>query len=91
MLPPDPLHVNLLGCGNDTVECLEENFPVEMASFYKKHNLSKSREEPGGKFNGPSMKFILREETRPEVSEADPGNQKVTRSKVSNFSKEVTN
>ena len=26
-LPPDPLHVNLLGCGNDALECMEKFFP----------------------------------------------------------------
>ena len=37
------------------------------------------------------FKLVNSIQTRPEVSEADPSNQKVTRSKVSNFSKEVTN
>ena len=60
--PPDPLHVNLLGCGNDVLECLEKFFPLEIQKFYKEHNLKKSGEGPGGKFNGPSIKFILREE-----------------------------
>ena len=25
LLPPDPLRVNLLGCGNDTLECMEKH------------------------------------------------------------------
>ena len=33
-----------------------------MSEFYKKHCLSKSGEGPGGKFNGPSIKYILRED-----------------------------
>ena len=61
-LPPDPLHVNLLGCGNDALECIEKFIPQEMSCFYKQNNLKKSGEGPGGKFNGPSIKFILREE-----------------------------
>ena len=35
---------------------------VEMVDeFYKKHNLKKSGEGPGGKFNGPSIKYFLQE------------------------------
>ena len=33
-----------------------------MSEFYKKHCLNKSGEGPGGKFNGPSIKYILRED-----------------------------
>ena len=69
-LPPDPLHVNYLGCVNDTLECMEKHYPNEMAAFYKKHNLSKSGEGPGGKFNGPSIKFILRDESLAELEES---------------------
>ena len=29
--------------------------------FYRKHNLKKSGEGPGGKFNGPSIKYILKD------------------------------
>ena len=51
--------------------------------------------EAGSGFHSTRLKNELlrpiQEITRPEVSEADPSNQKVTRSKVSNFSKEVTN
>ena len=66
-LRTDPLHVNLLGCGNDVLECLEKFFPLEIQKFYKEHNLKKSGEGPGGKFNGPSIKFILREENLCEL------------------------
>ena len=59
--------MNLLGCGNDALECLEKFFPSEMNKFYKDHNLKKSGEGPGGKFNGPSIKFILREENLCEL------------------------
>ena len=34
-LPPYPIHVNLLGCGNDALECLKKFFPSEMNKFYK--------------------------------------------------------
>ena len=34
-LPPDPLHANLLGCGNDALECMERFYNQEMSCFYK--------------------------------------------------------
>ena len=33
-----------------------------MEAFYKNHNLKKSGDGPGGKFNGPNCKFIVSEE-----------------------------
>ena len=37
-------------------------YPVEMKEeFYLRHNFKKSEEGPGGKFNGPSIKYILKE------------------------------
>ena len=34
--PPDPLHINLLGAGNDVHECLEKHFPNDKAPVYKR-------------------------------------------------------
>ena len=38
---PDPLHINLLGAGNDACDCLEKHFPVEMSEFYEKESYEK--------------------------------------------------
>ena len=54
-LPPEPLHTNLLGPVNQVVEALEKIHKEEMEAFYKKHNLKKSGDGPGGKFYGPSL------------------------------------
>lgn len=62
LLPPDPLHVNYLGPVNDVFDLLEENFPNELKTFYEKYHLKKSGQGPGGKFHGPSIKQILRED-----------------------------
>ena len=52
----------MLGPVNDALEILEKMYPVEMIDeFYQKHNLKKSGEGPGGKFNGPSIKYILQD------------------------------
>ena len=61
-LPPDPLHINLLGAGNDVCDCLERHFSTEMLEFYAENHLKKSGQGPGGKFNGPSIKYNLRED-----------------------------
>ena len=55
---------------NDALECMEEkSFPEVMGAFYKENNLSKTGEGPGGKFNGPSIKFLLREESLLQLEE----------------------
>ena len=59
-LPPAPLHTNLLGPVNDALEKLEKHFEEQMEVFYKVHCLNKTGQGPGGKFNGPSIKEILR-------------------------------
>ena len=73
LLKPDPLHINILGPPNDVLELLEELYPVEMKDeFYVRHNLRKSGEGPGGKFNGPSIKYILREEVLKDLESTLP-------------------
>ena len=69
---PDPLHINLLGAGNDACDCLEKHFPVEMSEFYEKNHLKKSGQGPGGKFNGPSIKFIIQEDSISQLEELLP-------------------
>lgn len=61
-MPPDPLHINLLGAGNDVCDCLERHFSSEILEFYAENHLKKSGQGPGGKFNGPSIKYNLRED-----------------------------
>ena len=73
-LPPDPLHNNLLGAGNDACECLEKHFPAEMMTFYAYNHLKKSGQGPGGKFNGPSIKHILREDILSQLENLLPVN-----------------
>ena len=59
-LPPDPLHTNLLGPCNDALDKLEEEFGLEMKFFYLRHFLNKTGQGAGGKFNGPSIKTVLK-------------------------------
>ena len=55
---------------NDALECMEMNFPEVMGAFYKENNLSKTGEGPGGgELNGPSIKFLLREESLLQLEE----------------------
>ena len=41
--------------------------------FYPKHNLKKSGEGPGGQFNGPSIKHVLKEEILVDLESILPG------------------
>ena len=50
-LPPEPLHTNLLGPENNAIELIESKWTHEMKTTYKKNNLKKSGDSPGGKFN----------------------------------------
>ena len=59
-MPPAPLHTNLLGPGNDVLEKMEEVYDEQMELFYKVHCLKKTGEGAGGKFNGPSIKTVLK-------------------------------
>ena len=61
-LPPDPLHINLLGPVNDALTKCEEHYPTQMAEYYQILSIKKSGQGPGGKFNGPSIKSIIRED-----------------------------
>ena len=51
-----------LGAGKDACDCLEKHFQSEMLKFYSENHLKKSGQGPGGKFNVPSIKYILQEE-----------------------------
>ena len=71
--PPDPLHVVLLGPINDVMEKLEQIYPCEMTDeFYEENHLNKSGEGPGGKFNGPSVKQIIKESSLQQLEELLP-------------------
>ena len=71
--PPDPLHVVLLGPINDVMEKLKQLYPCEMTDeFYVKNHLNKSGEGPGGKFNGPSVKQIIKESSLQQLEELLP-------------------
>ena len=59
--PPDQLHCNLLGPGNDCLDMMEKQWSDLMAVFHKKHSLSKSGQGISGKFNGVDIRFIMKD------------------------------
>ena len=61
-LPPDPLHVNLLGPAVDALNKMKEFYPAEMEFWFRKHNVHKSKKGSGGKLQGPDIKLLLKEE-----------------------------
>ena len=50
----------MLGPCNDALDKLEEEFGLEIIFFYLRHFLNKTGEGAGGKFNGPSIKTVLK-------------------------------
>ena len=67
--PPDPLHKDILGPGNDCLEKMEYHWGDAMNSFYKKHALKKSGQGIGGKFNGADINFIMKDLHLQELQE----------------------
>ena len=53
--PPNPLHCNIIGPGNDCVDLMESKWPEEMKQFFQKHSLEKSGDAIGGKVSGKNM------------------------------------
>ena len=45
---------------NDALDKLKEEFSLDMNIYYLRHFLNKTGEGPGGKFNGPSVKTVLK-------------------------------
>ena len=55
--PPPQLHVGVLGPGNDVLQFLEKQFPVDMEDFKHRHHIKGSG--PGKTLNGPTLKRIM--------------------------------
>ena len=55
--PPPQLHVGVLGPGNDDLQVLEKQFPVDMEEFKHRHHIKGSG--PGKTLNGPTLKRIM--------------------------------
>ena len=55
--PPPQLHVGVLGPGNDVLQFLEKQFPVDMEEFKHRHHIKGSG--PGKTLNGPTLKRIM--------------------------------
>ena len=69
---------------NDVFEKLEKFYEGEMKILYKKHGLKKSGDGPGGKFNGPKIKFLIKENLL-ELEEILPTEEKVFVTYLKNF------
>ena len=51
-LPPDPLHVNVLGPLNNVFDLMEKDFSQEkVTDFCRQHNEKRSGDAAGGKFD----------------------------------------
>ena len=72
-LPPDPLHVNVLGPPNDVFDLMEKVFSKEkVTEFYTRNNQKRSGEAAGGKFDGKSIKTLWSEKALGDLKENFP-------------------
>ena len=61
LLPPDPLHVILLGPVQDIINTLKKLYPDLMPTFFLRCGIGKRRTQIGGNFTGGELKMILKE------------------------------
>jgi hypothetical protein len=64
--------VNLLGPVNELIKKIEDLFPIETETFYRKLKISKSGNGIGGTLNGPFIKDILKETNLTDLMETLP-------------------
>ena len=79
-LPPDPLHICLLGPVNDVVDFLLGKHEWEMKNHMIATNLFKSRGgQPGGQLNGPQLKRLLQDKSLDALAPQVPHGQEIVR------------
>ena len=61
LLPPDALHVILLGPVQDIITTLKKLYPDLMTAFFLRCGIGKRRSQIAGNFTGGELKMILRE------------------------------
>ena len=72
-LPPDPLHVNVLGPPKNLFDLMEKVFSKEkVTDFYRRHNEKRSGDAPGGKFDGKAIKNLRSEEASEDLKQNFP-------------------
>ena len=72
-LPPDPLHVNVLGPPNNLFDLMETVFQKDKVNdFYRRHNEKRSGEAAGGKFDGKAIKNLWSEKALEDLKENFP-------------------
>ena len=72
-LPPDPLHVNVLGPPKNLFDLMEKVFSKEkVTDFYRRHNEKRSGDAAGGKFDGKAIKNLRSEEALEDLKQNFP-------------------
>ena len=69
LIPPDPLHVILIGPVQDVFTALKKMYPDLMTAFYRRHGIGRRRSQVAGNFTGPELKLLLREESLADLAQ----------------------
>ena len=72
LLPPDPLHVILLGPVQDVFTALKLLYPDIMVEFYLRAKIGRRRTQIGGNFTGVELKMLLKETALADLADIVP-------------------
>ena len=69
LLPPDPLHVILLGPIQDMFNALKVLYPGIMTAFFRRCGIGRRRSMVAGNFTGVELKMLLREKSLADLAQ----------------------
>lgn len=72
LLPPDPLHVVLLGPVMDVFSSLKKGLPGVMTEFYGRCGIGRRRRMIAGNFTGVELKMLIKDRSLADLSEIIP-------------------
>ena len=78
LLPPDPLHIILLGPVQDMFTALKSLYPDVMTQFYLRAKIGRRRTQIGGNFTGVELKMLLKEKSLADLADIIPNGAVVT-------------
>ena len=69
LLPPDPLHVILLGPVQDVFNALKTRYPDLMTAFFRRCGIGRRRSMVAGNFTGVELKMLLKEQSLADLAQ----------------------
>ena len=72
LLPPDPLHIILLGPVMDVFSSLKKDFPGVMTEFYGRCGIGRRRRMIAGNFTGVELKMLIKQKSLDDLANIVP-------------------